>query len=263
MSGPDPIRPAPAPPAASTGAAAEAEQAQRYLAHYRATRANTRGGGPLGRLAGMLRDRLDAKARAQGQADRFGLFLPRALALAGIADQGPLAVMELGAGDGWALSCTRLGLSRIAVDAADAFAADFAARGIAFHVRDIAREKLPAADGTIDFLMMNHVIEHIAEPLALLAECRRVLRPGGGLYLRTPDILRVGHQFWDDYTHVRPYTHGALRAACIAAGFSPLADLHSDHTRISLDLLTDGRWRGLLFGRRWGGAEIEASFRRD
>lgn len=241
--------------------------ADRYLQHYRRTRGAQRSGW-LRQPAAYLRDRLDAKAQALSQADRFALFLPRALELCGVADTGALTVMELGAGDGWALRYARSGIERIAVDASDAFAAELAALGIAFHKRDIGREALPAADGSVALVMMNHVIEHITDPRPLLDECRRVLMRGGGLYLRTPDVLGVGHRFWEDYTHVRPYTPSSLRALALAHGFKPCATLASDHTRISLDLLTDGRYRGLLFrqsllGLRIGGKEIEAAFRRE
>src|SRR5262249_9427522 len=149
------------------------------------------------------------------------------------------------------------GLKRIAVDAAANFAAELAREGIEFHVADISRDSLPADDSSIDLLMMNHVIEHVAEPTHLLSECARVLRKGGGLYLRTPDVERVGHRFWDDYTHVKPYTTRSLRALANAFGFELCKLLASDHTRICLDMLTDGRCQSLIF---IGGKEIEAAF---
>jgi hypothetical protein len=45
-----------------------------------------------------------------------------------------------------------------------------------------------------------------------------------------------------------------------AHGFEARHVLHSDHPRINLDILTGGRWRGLLMGRLFGGREIEALF---
>jgi SAM-dependent methyltransferase len=47
------------------------------------------------------------------------------------------------------------------------------------------------ADGSQDFVIASHVIEHVANPLALLADCYRVLRPGGRLVLLVPDRHRT------------------------------------------------------------------------
>jgi dolichol-phosphate mannosyltransferase len=52
-------------------------------------------------------------------------------------------------------------------------------------------ERLPFADGAFDGLIHSQVIEHLPDDPAILAECRRVLRPGGILVLGTPDYGRV------------------------------------------------------------------------
>lgn len=238
------------------------DDASRYLQQYERSRADATENRRLGGIAGVLRRRLDAQAAALGQSDRHALFLPRVLQLCGIADEGSLTVMELGAGDGWALHYARPQLTRIAVDAGSNFAGRFAEMGIDFFERDVGIAELPADDDSVDVVMINHLIEHLADPTHMIAQCRRVLRPGGALYLRTPDITRVGPRFYDDYTHIHPYTPTSLQQLCTAYGFSHLFTFASDHSRINLDLLTHGRLRRWLFGRRFGGGEIEAAFRK-
>jgi len=51
----------------------------------------------------------------------------------------------------------------------------------------------PFPDGTFDRIHSEHMIEHVPLPAgrALLAEARRVLRPGGRLRLATPDLARL------------------------------------------------------------------------
>jgi len=48
-------------------------------------------------------------------------------------------------------------------------------------------EELPFADESFDVVWAGEVLEHVQDGLGLLAEVRRVLRPGGRLLLSTPD----------------------------------------------------------------------------
>lgn len=62
------------------------------------------------------------------------------------------------------------------------------------HDVDLAGGHLPWRDGTFEAVVGQHVIEHLelrSELVPLLAELHRVLRPGGELWLSTPDLARV------------------------------------------------------------------------
>lgn len=48
---------------------------------------------------------------------------------------------------------------------------------------------LPFEDGTVDAIHSSHLIEHVADTAALLAEWYRVLKPGGTLEIRCPNLL--------------------------------------------------------------------------
>ena len=43
------------------------------------------------------------------------------------------------------------------------------------------------ADASLDFVVANHVLEHVEDPIAALEHQLRVLRPGGTLYVTLPD----------------------------------------------------------------------------
>jgi SAM-dependent methyltransferase len=48
---------------------------------------------------------------------------------------------------------------------------------------------LPLADGAVDVLVASQVLEHLWDQDAFVAECARVLRPGGRLVVTTPNRL--------------------------------------------------------------------------
>jgi SAM-dependent methyltransferase len=53
-------------------------------------------------------------------------------------------------------------------------------------------EKLPFRDGTFDAYCSFETLEHVPDPVRLLREAHRVLKPGGVLLLSTPDRIVSG-----------------------------------------------------------------------
>jgi len=59
--------------------------------------------------------------------------------------------------------------------------------GRALHVDIVARaEELPLLDGSVDFVLSSHVLEHLWQPVAALREWARVTRPGGYVFAIIP-----------------------------------------------------------------------------
>lgn len=69
-----------------------------------------------------------------------------------------------------------------------------AGRSESIKLEHVDAKDLPYADGQFDVVMSNSIIHHIPEPLAVLREMSRVLKPGGALFIR--DLLRPD----DDYS---------------------------------------------------------------
>ncbi len=61
--------------------------------------------------------------------------------------------------------------------------------GFAVHCGGLDGARYPEAG--FDAVLMLDVVEHLSDPGAYLREIRRVLRPGGGLYLETPNFNSV------------------------------------------------------------------------
>jgi SAM-dependent methyltransferase len=103
------------------------------------------------------------------------------------------------------------------------------------HLFNIEEDAFPFDDGTFDTVLFCEILEHLLmNPVAVLAEIRRVLKPGGFLVLTTPNVNRVenvlqmvgGRNVFDQYSgfgpygrHNREYTLSELTALLEFAGF--------------------------------------------
>lgn len=89
------------------------------------------------------------------------------------------------------------------------------AAGIEVYEADLQQE-LPFDDGEFDAVVLKDVLEHLADPVHLVREVARVLRPGGRAFVSSPDAQRWS---WDDYTHRRPFTRASMRRLLADNGF--------------------------------------------
>jgi 2-polyprenyl-3-methyl-5-hydroxy-6-metoxy-1,4-benzoquinol methylase len=82
----------------------------------------------------------------------------------------------------------------------------------------------PAA--SVDAITMNHVIEHVHDPIALLQECHRILKPGGHLTVVTPNVRSLGHAWFgrnwrglEPPRHLYLFSQATLQSSARKAGF--------------------------------------------
>ena len=76
-------------------------------------------------------------------------------------------------------------------------------------------EALPVAARSFDAVVSTQVLEHVAEPLLVLRELHRVLRPAGKLYLTVPFVGELHEEPHDFFR----YTPHGLRHLLTSAGF--------------------------------------------
>jgi SAM-dependent methyltransferase len=97
-------------------------------------------------------------------------------------------LLEIGCGEGANLHHLRhAGAVCFGIDFSAA-KADFARRATAAHTVTADGARLPFRDGGFDVVLIRDVLHHVPEPAAVLAEARRVLRPGGRLWLVEPNV---------------------------------------------------------------------------
>lgn len=82
-------------------------------------------------------------------------------------------------------------------------------RGLDVHVGRI--EQFSDERACFDFIVISHVVEHVHEPRALLQRAFDLLKPGGCLYVDTPNIHARGHRaYGDSWRGLEPPRHLVL-----------------------------------------------------
>jgi 2-polyprenyl-3-methyl-5-hydroxy-6-metoxy-1,4-benzoquinol methylase len=123
------------------------------------------------------------------------------------------SILDVGCGSAW------LGdefAHYLGIDA-DPQAIDRAQRaGHTVQLADLS-QPLEFESGSFDGVVMKDVLEHLGDPVSVVREAHRVLKPGGRIFASSPDAQRW---VWDDYTHRRPYTRKAFRHLFADQGFA-------------------------------------------
>ncbi len=138
--------------------------------------------------------------------------------------EGHAPVLDLGCGRGELLALLReRGMEATGIEGDAALARSARRRGLRVVEGDVLEVLLRLGDGSAGAVTAIHLLEHlsIGRLLKVLAEVRRVLRPGGLLLAECPNpaSLRVGaEEFWKDPTHVRPLPEGLLELLINASG---------------------------------------------
>lgn len=146
---------------------------------------------------------------------------------------------------------------------------------------------LDVIEGTLDLLgdesacydriTLSHVLEHVFDPRDMLSRCHRLLKPGGVLWLETPNMNARGHSAFGPYwrgleppRHLQLFSRAPLMGKLIELGFTDIEERFSSFAtaamwRESQEIMKKagvGRqlrhsWLGQLF------AEVEALFSAD
>ena len=111
-------------------------------------------------------------------------------------------VLDVGCGDAGALiafaengaRCAGIETFETSLERGRLRAAD---HGVAVDLKNGAGEAIPFPDSSFDLVMLDNVLEHVNDRPLTLREVRRVLKPGGLLYMVTPKPFSL-YSLWND-----------------------------------------------------------------
>jgi SAM-dependent methyltransferase len=199
-----------------------------------------------------LQERYEEHHRERRDEGDF-VFVPERIPLFQAAIGHGKRVLDLGCRSGALTRHFLDGNSVVGLDVDAAALEKAAALGIEPVQADV-EEALPFEDASFDAVVAGELLEHLQFPDALVAEIRRVLRPGGVLVGSVPNAFRLqsrlrflgGRPPEDDPTHLRMLSPSALRALLSGFESAQLSYVGGRYARLHARLLA----RDLVFTAR-------------
>jgi len=136
-------------------------------------------------------------------------------------------VLDLGCRDGALTRAYAGGNEVVGVDADRDALTEAEKLGIETRWADLD-EPLPFDEASFDVVVAGELLEHLRDPHRVVADVRRVLRPGGTFVASVPNAYRLknrlrfllGRKPEDDPTHLQMFSTGEVRS--LLAGFDEL-----------------------------------------
>jgi SAM-dependent methyltransferase len=134
-------------------------------------------------------------------------------------------LLEIGCSTGFLMNAARLEFEAHGVEPS-AWAARIARERFGLDVHAGPFETFEAPAGSFDAMLLVDVIEHVLDPRTVLQRAARLLRPGGVVYLVTPDInslsARILGRYWWGLrpAHLSYFSPVTLRRLLDETGFS-------------------------------------------
>ena len=192
----------------------------------------------------------------------IGLLLPGREYLdygfAQLADLKKGKLLEIGCGNGNFLALmSRWGWATHGLDFDQAAVSKARQKGLNVIRGDLASQCYP--NSRFDVVFSSHVIEHVTDPAALVAESLRVLKPGGRCIVVTPNVLSWSHRMFGRHwrgleppRHLHLFTPLSLRNLVASCGAEDIRVAAS--ARIASRIFCDSLSNCLGLGttrRRW------------
>jgi SAM-dependent methyltransferase len=144
-----------------------------------------------------------------------------------LGDIKPGRLLEVGCGSGIFLERMRQKGWEVQGIELDAKAAEAVRENFGLNVIVGTIESAGLTKKSFDAIVLSHVIEHVPDPISLLANCRDLLDAGGVLVVTTPNIDSLGHRHFEECwrgleppRHLHIFSGRTLSTVADRAGFA-------------------------------------------
>ena len=139
---------------------------------------------------------------------------------------GPL--LDIGAGSGLLIECAaNWGMNCLGLEGSKDAIALALKRCPSLKIQyQLLSEPFPFADNSFQTVIMNQTIEHLEPSIAekSIAESCRVLKPGGMIYIASPNLYNKSEALADP-THINLFTPSKLKKLLLRKGFANIVPL--------------------------------------
>ena len=141
--------------------------------------------------------------------------------------QPPGRLLDVGCSVGLLLETARAAGWDVVGTDVSAWAIEYT-RSRGFHTYCGVLEAIPLPPHSFDVVVLNHVIEHVPDPVRVLQVCRHVLKPDGVLFLGLPNfgsvMARIEQEHWPALQpdeHIWQFSRRTLTRLLQSNGFVP------------------------------------------
>ncbi len=146
--------------------------------------------------------------------------------------KGNTKLLDIGCGEGFFLfNASKAGYITKGVELSQN-AVEYARREFGLDVEVGLFEKMQFPENYFDVVTLWQVLEHLSQPLTVLKEAQRVLKPGGLLAISTPDFGGIparimGKRWWNiRRIHINQFSTKTLKNILRNAGFKNLSSVN-------------------------------------
>lgn len=134
-------------------------------------------------------------------------------------------VLDAGCGNGKVVRMIRIYRPDVSIKAMDiSDVGEYLPKGVEFKKGSVEEVDKMYPSEHFDAVFCLHVIEHLLYPMRMVEAFAKILKSGGKVFIETPNWTRLfipfSHMFfWNDYTHVRPFTSFGIRKLFYEHGY--------------------------------------------
>jgi len=146
-----------------------------------------------------------------------------------LSDVAPGVLLDVGCGSGEYMKIMKQSGWMVEGVEVDPIACRFAREVNKLLVHQGVLEEVAFQEASFDAIVMNHVLEHVHDPIRLLKECYRLVKPGGRVIVITPNITSWGHSKFKHHwrgleppRHIHIFSPATIKSSATLAGFQSM-----------------------------------------